>query len=401
MSYNFNCHPYHLVDISPWPIVGSIRALILTTGLVKWFNQFNINLLLLRVLVVILTIIQWWRDVTRERTFQGLHTSIVKKGLQWGIILFILSEVLFFFSFFWAFFHSRLSPTVEVGINWPPNSIQPFNPFQIPLLNTTILLSSGARVTWAHHALISSNYTQSIQRLFLTIILGIYFSALQRFEYFEAPFTISDCVFGTTFFVATGFHGLHVLIGTTFLLICFLRLLNCHFSSYHHLGFEAAAWYWHFVDVVWLFLYVFIYWWGGFFFSILVHLISNQKAFLKEKEIFLLTFFITTTLFISFIVIIISSFVSKKTTLDREKISPYECGFDPKSSRRLPFSLRFFIIAVIFLIFDVEITLLLPIAYIFDLSRIFSWLYTSTFFLIVLLIGLYFEWLQGALEWSE
>lgn len=263
MTSSHGIHSYHLVDMRPWPLTGSIRAIMLTTGLVKWFHQFNIDLLILGILATVLTIIQWWRDITREGTYQGLHTRIVISGLRWGIILFIVSEVLFFFSFFWAFFHRRLAPTVEIGICWPPLGIEPFNPFQIPLLNTTILLSSGATVTWAHHAIIESNHTQAIQRLALTIILGFYFTALQAFEYIEASFTIADSVYGSTFFVATGFHGLHVIIGSSFLTICWLRLYSCHFSAYHHFGFEAAAWYWHFVDVVWLFLYVFIYWWGG------------------------------------------------------------------------------------------------------------------------------------------
>nr|YP_010722324.1 cytochrome c oxidase subunit III [Enoplolambrus validus]WDV10166.1 cytochrome c oxidase subunit III [Enoplolambrus validus] len=263
MTLKFNHHPYHLVDMSPWPLTGSISAMMLTTGLIKWFHQYNMNLLILSLMVIILTMIQWWRDITREGTYQGLHTSLVVKGLRWGMILFIISEILFFFSFFWSFFHSSLSPAVEIGMNWPPMGINPFNPFQIPLLNTTILLSSGATVTWAHHAIMESNHSQAIQSLALTIILGVYFTLLQAYEYIEASFTIADSVFGSTFFVATGFHGLHVIIGTSFLLICFLRLFYCHFSSNHHVGFEAAAWYWHFVDVVWLFLYVFIYWWGG------------------------------------------------------------------------------------------------------------------------------------------
>nr|YP_009108329.1 cytochrome c oxidase subunit III [Tenuibranchiurus glypticus]AIU94540.1 cytochrome c oxidase subunit 3 [Tenuibranchiurus glypticus] len=258
-----NHHAFHLVDMSPWPLTGSIAAMLLTSGLIKWFHQFNPNLLLLSFILILLTMIQWWRDVTRESTYQGLHTSTVMKGLRWGMILFILSEVLFFFSFFWAFFHSSLAPTIEIGMYWPPLGIQPFNPFQIPLLNTTILLSSGATVTWAHHAILTSNQTEAIQSLALTIILGIYFTSLQAYEYLEASFSIADSAYGTTFFVATGFHGLHVIIGTSFLSICFFRLSNYHFSKAHHFGFEAAAWYWHFVDVVWLFLYIFIYWWGS------------------------------------------------------------------------------------------------------------------------------------------
>nr|YP_010242193.1 cytochrome c oxidase subunit III [Notostomus gibbosus]QTI83233.1 cytochrome c oxidase subunit 3 [Notostomus gibbosus] len=256
-------HTYHLVDMSPWPLTGAVSAMMLTTGLVKWFHQYNMDLLILSFVAISLTMIQWWRDVTREGTYQGHHTSRVMVGLQWGMILFITSEVLFFFSFFWAFFHSSLSPAVELGNCWPPAGIQAFNPFQIPLLNTAILLASGATVTWSHHALMESNHSQALQGLALTVALGMYFTALQAFEYFEASFTIADSVYGATFFVATGFHGLHVIIGSSFLMICLYRMYMCHFSSKHHTGFEAAAWYWHFVDVVWLFLYVSIYWWGG------------------------------------------------------------------------------------------------------------------------------------------
>nr|AZH81046.1 cytochrome c oxidase subunit III [Caridina wilkinsi]AZH81047.1 cytochrome c oxidase subunit III [Caridina wilkinsi] len=256
-------HTYHLVDMSPWPLTGSVSAMMITTGLVKWFHQFNIDLLLLGLIATVLTMLQWWRDITREGTYQGLHTTRVVTGLQWGMILFITSEVLFFFSFFWAFFHSSLAPTTELGSCWPPAGIQAFNPFQIPLLNTAILLASGATVTWSHHAIMEANLSQALQGLTLTVILGVYFTGLQAMEYYEAPFTIADSAYGSTFFVATGFHGLHVIIGSTFLMVCLYRMYMCHFSSKHHFGFEAAAWYWHFVDVVWLFLYISIYWWGG------------------------------------------------------------------------------------------------------------------------------------------
>nr|YP_009515495.1 cytochrome c oxidase subunit III [Parhyale hawaiensis]AYB71606.1 cytochrome oxidase subunit 3 [Parhyale hawaiensis] len=256
-------HPYHLVEKSPWPIVASLSALLLTSGLVKWFHEFNINLFLIGLISVLLTSAQWWRDVSREATLQGLHTIKVTTGMRWGMILFIVSEVLFFFSFFWAFFHSSLNATMEVGGHWPPTSIVAFNPFQIPLLNTAILLASGVTVTWAHHAVTENNHSQAIQGLILTIMLGFYFTALQAYEYVEASFSIADSVYGSTFFVATGFHGLHVIIGSSFLLVCFLRLFMGHFSSSHHTGLEAAIWYWHFVDVVWLFLYVSIYWWGS------------------------------------------------------------------------------------------------------------------------------------------
>nr|YP_008757773.1 cytochrome c oxidase subunit III [Leptidea morsei]AFP58823.1 cytochrome c oxidase subunit III [Leptidea morsei] len=263
MSNNLNNHPYHLVDYSPWPLTGAIGTMTLVTGLVKWFHNFNFNLILLGYFIIILTMFQWWRDISREGTFQGKHTILVSKGLRWGMILFIVSEFFFFISFFWAFFHSSLSPNVEIGISWPPMSIIPFNPFQIPLLNTIILITSGLTVTWAHHAIMNNNFNQTTQGLFFTIILGIYFSLLQAYEYFEAPFSISDSIYGSTFFMATGFHGIHVIIGTIFLSICLIRHLNFHFSSNHHFGFEAAAWYWHFVDVIWLFLYITIYWWGN------------------------------------------------------------------------------------------------------------------------------------------
>ena len=255
--------PYHLVEFSPWPLIGALGAFSLTTGLAAWFHGYGITALLLGLRVVILTIIQWWRDVIREATFQGYHTSQVAKGLRWGIIFFILSEVLFFFAFFWAFFHRRLAPTPEIGSTWPPTGITPINPFSVPLLNTGVLLASGVTVTFAHHALIEGNRQRALHGLILTVSLGIYFTFLQAIEYYEAPFTIADRVYGTTFFVATGFHGLHVLIGSTFLLICLLRVWMHHFSTGHHFGFEAAAWYWHFVDVVWLFLYLCIYWWGS------------------------------------------------------------------------------------------------------------------------------------------
>lgn len=203
-----------------------------------------------------------WGYVSRTTYYKSAQRIAMGNSFiyyLWGIV---------FFSFFWAFFHRRLSPSPELGRIWPPVGIQPFNPFNIPLLNTAILLASGATVTWAHHRLIHSEHSEAIFRLLVTISLGVYFTALQAFEYIEASFSIADSVYGSTFFVATGFHGLHVLIGTTFLLVCFFRLAKAHFSPDHHFGFEAAAWYWHFVDVVWLFLYISIYWWGGYLNSI-------------------------------------------------------------------------------------------------------------------------------------
>nr|ALO77123.1 cytochrome c oxidase subunit 3 [Stilpnonotus mexicanus] len=262
MSMHKN-HPFHLVDVSPWPILGSMSALIVMTGIIKWFHFFEMELFYLGFISMLLIMYQWWRDISREGTFQGHHTFIVTMGLRWGMILFITSEIFFFISFFWGFFHNSLAPTVEIGMIWPPKGIETFNPIQIPLLNTLILLTSGLTVTWSHHALMENNYKQATQGLALTIILGFYFSVLQGYEYLESSFTIADAAYGSSFFMATGFHGLHVIIGTTFLTVCLIRHMNNHFSQIHHFGFEAAAWYWHFVDVVWLFLYISVYWWGS------------------------------------------------------------------------------------------------------------------------------------------
>jgi len=253
--------PFHLVEYRPWPLTSSIGALTLAIGIARWFHGHGTICLIVSSIIIIISIIQWWRDVIRERTFLGHHTSYVTTGLRWGIILFITSEVLFFFAFFWAFFHSRLSPTPELGCCWPPTGIHPLNPFRVPLLNTAVLLASGVTVTWAHHRLLETRRANTIQALILTVSLGIYFTFLQAGEYAEASFRIADRVYGSTFFVATGFHGAHVLIGSRFLLVCLFRTWNHHFSNNHHFGFEAAAWYWHFVDVVWICLYLCIYWW--------------------------------------------------------------------------------------------------------------------------------------------
>merc|ERR1712105_99951 len=247
---NLICHPYHIVDESPWPLFGAIGGLYLTTGIVSWFHLNSIFLFFIGLLTLALVIIQWWRDISREGAIQGLHTSIVELGLRLGIALFIVSEVFFFVRFFWAFFHRRLAPTVEVGSLWPPFGITVFNPFQVPLLNTIVLVSSGIRVTWAHHSLIVGNYSQTKRGLIITVLLGIYFTCLQALEYYEARFRFADRVYGSTFFIATGFHGLHVLVGTLFLMVALGRHIKYEFRASHHFGFEAAAWYWHFVDVV-------------------------------------------------------------------------------------------------------------------------------------------------------
>nr|YP_009503527.1 cytochrome c oxidase subunit III [Pectinatella magnifica]AWX65964.1 cytochrome c oxidase subunit 3 [Pectinatella magnifica] len=256
-------NPFHLVEFSPWPLTGSISALGLVVGMASWFHGYGFMVAYMGLLGIIITMIQWWRDVIREGSHQGYHTTSVVKGLRWGMILFIISEVCFFFAFFWAYFHSSLTPTTEVGSVWPPVGINPLNPFDVPLLNTVVLLCSGVSVTWAHHGLMEGLRQTSVLGLVVTVLLGFYFTLLQLGEYNETTFSLSDGIYGSAFFVATGFHGFHVIIGTTFLLVCLVRLWLYQYSSSHHFGFEAAAWYWHFVDVVWLFLYTFIYWWGS------------------------------------------------------------------------------------------------------------------------------------------
>lgn len=256
-------HAFHLVRRRPWPLFVGVGGFIITVGVVNLFVVGREGLFFYGLGLIFLVIWQWWRDIVREGSFVGYHVKVVVYGLRWGMILFIVSEVFFFISFFWAFFHSRLSPDCGLGSVWPPVGVLVFNPFQVPLLNTSILLASGVRVTWAHHSLVESEWYSGVVALGLTVFLGLYFTLLQGYEYIEARFRISDSVYGSVFFIATGFHGFHVMIGTRFLLVCFYRHFFSHYRGYHHFGFEAAAWYWHFVDVVWLFLFVIIYWWGG------------------------------------------------------------------------------------------------------------------------------------------
>merc|ERR1712127_891819 len=258
-------HSYHLVDPSPWPLIASLGAFFLTTGMVSYMHNFmgGGRLLATGFVVIFYVMFTWWRDIVREATYEEQHTVSVQRGLRLGMILFIVSEVMFFFAFFWAFFHSSLSPVFNIGGTWPPAAITIIPTSGIPLTNTFLLISSGFTVTWAHHAILSRAKKQALLSLIITLILAILFTGLQVLEYLDSPFTNSDSVFGSCFFMTTGFHGFHVFIGTIFLFVSFLRIIFNHFTSTHHFGFEAAAWYWHFVDVVWLFLFVTVYWWGG------------------------------------------------------------------------------------------------------------------------------------------
>lgn len=255
-------HPFHLVTRRPWPLLASLGTITILIGITTWIHRKNLTNLTLGALINLLASYQWWRDVTREASFQGEHTFRVTKIIKIGIILFIISEVIFFSSFFWGFFHARLAPSIEIGIKWPPKGISTFNPIEIPLLNTIILLSSGATITWAHHNILLNKFKLTNKALLITVLLGIYFSILQRWEYKQSTFTLADSIYGSSFFIRTGFHGIHVIVGTIFILICLQRNKKILITKNHHSGLEIAAWYWHFVDVVWLFLYLSIYWWG-------------------------------------------------------------------------------------------------------------------------------------------
>jgi cytochrome c oxidase subunit 3 len=228
------------------------------------------GLLLVRIgfLRTLFAMVLWFRDVIIEGTFLGDHTFVVQKGITMGVRLFILSEVFFFLSIFWAFFHSSLSPAIELGSQWPPVGIPTINPFELPLLNTILLLSSGATITYAHHSLIEGNRRGAILGTLLTLILATLFTICQGIEYYNAGFTIADGIYGSTFFFSTGFHGIHVIIGTAFIAVGFFRLLSYHLTDHHHLGYEGSILYWHFVDVVWLFLFVAVYWWGSLLYPI-------------------------------------------------------------------------------------------------------------------------------------
>lgn len=262
---NFQHHPFHLVSPSPWPAYTSTCLWILAASAALSFHSFSNGyyLLYIGLILVVSGMSFWFRDVIAEATFLGDHTLAVQKGINLGIILFIVSEALFFLAIFWAFFHSALTPTVELGGQWPPLGIEPVNPFELPLVNTVILLSSGATITYAHHSLIKGERSGALWGSIFTVTLAAVFTAFQGIEYNVSSFTISDGAFGSCFFFGTGFHGLHVIIGTIFLSVALWRIYAYHYTDNHHVGFEGGILYWHFVDVVWLFLYISIYYWGS------------------------------------------------------------------------------------------------------------------------------------------
>ena len=255
-------HQFHLVEPSPWPAMGAASGFVLAIGAVMFMHAKPMGdlVMIAGLLLVLATMFFWWRDLVREAVWQGHHTPVVQLAMRYGMILFISSEVMFFVAFFWAFFDFALYPRGGV---WPPEGVVTFNPFDLPLMNTLILLLSGTTVTWAHAALLENNRKDLIRGLGLTVVLGVAFTALQAYEYGHAAFGFTDGIYSSTFYLATGFHGFHVIVGTIFLAVCWFRARAGHLTPERHFGFEAAAWYWHFVDVVWLFLFVCIYWWGG------------------------------------------------------------------------------------------------------------------------------------------
>jgi heme/copper-type cytochrome/quinol oxidase subunit 3 len=258
-------HSFHLVDPSPYPFFTSMAAfsLVYCFALYMHGDLIGQSKLFFILFGLVCIMFFWWFDIIREGTYEGQHTKDVQSGLRLGMLLFIVSEIMFFVAFFWAFFHSSLNPSVALGGVFPPAFLTILDPWKIPLLNTIILLTSGASITYAHHSIVLGDKEASLKGLFLTVFLAIIFTLLQAYEYLNSPFSISDSVYGSTFYLTTGFHGFHVFVGTCFIAFCTYRLYKNHFTREHHFGFEASAWYWHFVDVVWLFLFISVYWWGA------------------------------------------------------------------------------------------------------------------------------------------
>lgn len=264
-------HPYHILPLSPYPLIMSMALLMVAIGAVMYMHELHHGgrLLGLGFAVVIATLYCWWRSVVHEGLVEKAHTTAVSHGLRLGMALFIMSEVMFFFAFFFSYFKYWLIPThifdfdtltlVKGGI-WPPEGIVAFDPWDIPLLNTIILLLSGCTVTWAHAAVLTGDRKGLVHGLGYTVLLGFIFSCFQAYEYHHATFGLKDGTYAANFYLATGFHGFHVIVGTIFLLVCWIRAMKGQLTPEKHLGFEFAAWYWHFVDVVWLFLFINVYW---------------------------------------------------------------------------------------------------------------------------------------------
>lgn len=256
-------HDYHILPPSIWPFIGAVSGFTMAFGAVLWFHDYGPWVLLIGTAMVLYTMYCWWADVVREGQ-TGDHTPVVQIGLRYGVVLFIVSEIMFFAAWFWSFFKHALYPMPAIDNSWPPPGVETFDPWHLPLINTLILLCSGCAATWAHHAIAHENNREHLKYgLWLAVLLGVLFTAFQAYEYSHAQFGFAGNIYGANFFMATGFHGFHVLIGTIFLGVCLWRVYLGHFTQEQHVGFETAAWYWHFVDVVWLFLFASIYVWGS------------------------------------------------------------------------------------------------------------------------------------------
>ena len=271
-------HPYHLVNPSPWPLISAFSGGLFAVGALLWFHSVEVAgftpgwlAVIPGVLAIIMCMYFWWKDVIHETIVEKVHNEITEVGLRYGMALFISSEVMFFVAFFWAFFDASLYVGQEntplkleaTGGMWPPKGMHVFNAFDMPFLMTMILLLSGCTVTWAHAAVLRGKNQELVKALGITVLLGVIFLCFQVFEYTHATFGFGENIYSSTFYLATGFHGFHVFVGTVFLWVCWLRAKKGHFTPERHFGFEAAAWYWHFVDVVWLFLFIAIYFWGN------------------------------------------------------------------------------------------------------------------------------------------
>jgi len=256
-------HPFHLVSASPWPLLTSTSLLLVAFSLLVSLSAGFSWFFVLALSTLVLVLIFWFMNIILESTYSGSHTKAVQLSLIIGWLAFLASEVMFFSTFFWAFLHYGLSPDVALGRVWPPTGLKPLCPFHLPLLNTILLLTSSFTITWSHSALLRSEFSFAQLSLSLTLLLSMWFLFTQYFEYRTSSFTVADSCYGSIFFLATGFHGLHVFIGSLFLLVGFIRLLSGHFTSTRHLGFLFSIWYWHFVDVIWLFLFFVFYVWGS------------------------------------------------------------------------------------------------------------------------------------------
>nr|ATE47030.1 cytochrome c oxidase subunit III [Bombus breviceps] len=256
MKKNF---PYHMVTESPWPIITSFNLMNLLLSTIMWIYLNTFFFLIINLLILTTSSLLWFRDIIRESTFQGMHSLSIISMMKFSMIMFIISELFFFISFFWTFFHNSISPAIEINHIWPPKMIKFFNPFEIPLLNSITLISSGFTVTLSHYYLLNNKLKKSKFYLIISISYGTYFNFMQIFEYKNSFFCINDSIFGSIFFLSTGFHGTHVFIGTMMLSYSYIRLSKNHLSPIHHINFEFSIWYWHFVDVIWLFIYLFYY----------------------------------------------------------------------------------------------------------------------------------------------